>query len=464
MKIEVSQKIPVKHAKIEINQDIAESRLVRENGNELLEIKPVVKENFTRRHLVLFSRQIIFFAKRNKVEKIFLDWKTVEGFKLKDSVEELAEILAVNLEMADYEFLKYKTRPKEGWPIVQKIMIVCENKNIGLITKGIKKGQLIGQEINASRELSNTPGGIMTPKCLASEIKKAIRGTNIKMQVLGPEAMKRLGMEAILGVAQGSREEARFIILEYTGDKSKKPIVLVGKGITFDTGGLDLKSSDFMTGMQLDMSGGAAVTHAVIAAAKLKLRNRVIGLIPAAENMPSGRSYRPGDILKSMSGKTIEVMNTDAEGRIILADALTYAERYNPRLVVDVATLTGAAAVALGERASVIMSKDEALVKLFQNLGEESGDYVWPLPLWDEYEADIKGVNADVANLKTQGNPRFGGTIAGGMFLYQFAKKFPKWMHIDMAPRDLAAPDEFLAKGSAGAPIRLLIKLLETYK
>jgi leucyl aminopeptidase len=209
----------------------------------------------------------------------------------------------------------------------------------------------------------------------------------------------------------------------------------------------------------MDMSGGAAVIHALALAARLKLKKNIVGLVPAVENMPSGSSYRPGDVLKSMSGKTIEVLNTDAEGRIILADALTYAKRYNPRLVVDVATLTGAAVVALGERASALFTRDPKLEAKFREWGELSGDFVWPLPLWEEYEQEIKGTFGDWANV---GSTRWGGAITAAVFLAQFAEGYP-WVHLDIAPRMTALPDEYLSKGAAGAPVRLLIRMLEEF-
>lgn len=237
--------------------------------------------------------------------------------------------------------------------------------------------------------------------------------------------------------------------------------MLVGKAITFDSGGLDVKPFPFMTEMHMDMSGGAAVAYSIVLAAKLGINKKIIGLIPIAENMPSGESFRPGDILKSMSGKTIEIGNTDAEGRLILADALSYAERYDPRIVFDIATLTGAAEVALGERASAIFSRDEKLINTVKKMGEESGDYVWPLPLWEEYSSDIKGNYADINNLRSKGDWRYGGAIHGAAFLAEFAEKLPKWMHIDIVPRMTATHDEFLAKGAAGTPVRLLVKILE---
>lgn len=448
---------------LSFNQEIAETRFViGKNGEEILEIKPQAKEKISRRQLVILARQIIFFAKKNGIKKIELNFKEIINLKPEINETEIGEILAVNFEMANYDFVKYKTRPKEGWKFVEEIRIIFSG-NERKFSASLKRGQLIGKEINASRELANIPGGEMTPAFLAQEIKKATKGTKIKMKVLEINEMKKLGMGGILGVASGSSQKPKFIIMEYEGKNEKNPLVLIGKAITFDTGGVSLKPADSMMGMHMDMSGGSAVAHAIISAAKLGVKKKIIGLIPAAENMPSGESYRPGDILKSMSGKTIEVLNTDAEGRIILADALTYAKKYNPRFVIDVATLTGASMVALGERASAILSKNEEIIKETQKLGEESGDYVWPFPLWDEYENEVEGTTGDVANIKSKGDSRLGGVINGAMFLYQFAKEHKNWMHIDMGSRDSAVYDEFLSKGSAGAPIRLLIKLIEKY-
>jgi len=300
----------------------------------------------------------------------------------------------------------------------------------------------------------------MTPTLLASRIKAAAKGTGASVSVLGVEDMKRLKMGAILGVARGAKEKPTFIIVEYRGNKKNvAPVVLVGKGVTFDTGGLSLKPADYMLDMHLDMSGGAAVAHAVIAAARMKLPVNAIALIPAVENSISGESYRPGDVLRSMSGKTIDVLNTDAEGRVILADALTYAKKYKPSLVVDVATLTGAALVALGTKASAVLSKDDELARRLCVLGEVSGDYCWPLPMWEEYKGMVKGRFGDVANVPTE-NGRYAGTIGGAMFLAEFADGYP-WAHIDMAPRMTSDKGDHLGQGAAGAPVRLLVRLLE---
>lgn len=444
------------------NSGIKESRMIKDaGGRETLEIKPQVQKEFNWRQFILAGRQMMNLAKKHGAKKIVLDYKIIEGMKLKAKPEEIMETLVTNFEMANYEFIKYKTRDLEGHDFVEEVVIIIDSANIKALEKAAARGQMIGEIINSSRDMSNAPGADLTPKVMAAEIGKMIKGTAVEMRTLNDEDMEHLGMGAILGVAKGSESKPKFIILEYNGNISERPIVLIGKAVTFDSGGMDLKTFEGLQGMNMDMSGGSAVAHAIMAAAKLGIKKRVIGLIPAVENMLSGDSLRIGDVLKTMSGLTVEVQSTDAEGRLILADALTYAEKYDPKAVIDVATLTGAAVVALGERASAIFSKNESLINTARELGEKSGDYVWPFPLWDEYEPEIKGQVADIANLRTAGNPRYGGTILGAMFLYQFAKKFPKWMHIDMAPRDKSLPDEFLAKGSSGAPIRLLIKLIE---
>ena len=413
------------------------------------------KKDFNRRKLVIAARKIVAYAKKNNIKKFSINFPNFIFGHLKMNEQEVAEILAVNFEMANFEFVQYKTLPKTGWKFVEEIFVIGDkNKSI---KDGFTEGQMIGEAVNDCRVLANIPGGDMTPSFLAAEAVKMAKNTKIKTAILGEKEIKKLKMGGILGVSRGSNERPKLIVLEYKNNGGAKPIVLVGKGVTFDSGGLNIKVENGSKDMHMDMSGGAAVICALVLAAKLKIKKNIVGIIPAVENMPSGASYRPGDILRMMSGKTVEVLNTDAEGRIILADVLTYAQKYNPRLIIDVATLTGAAMSALGQRASAIFSKDEKLISLFRELGEESGDYVWPLPLWDEYSEDIKGTFGDISNI---GKSRDGGAITAAMFLYQFVKK-SLWIHIDMAPRMTSIEDDFLAKGAAGAPVRLLIKALE---
>lgn len=444
-----------------------EGPLLRFSGKELW-VGWGEKKPDSLRRLRLFLRKVITTAKQNRIKTLDINWKDVRTLASKEiSDHDLAALAGEAFVMADYEHVAYKTKPKEGFSFVETVA-VRSTPEIG--KKGFwRGGYMIGREVNAARELANTPGGDMTPKKLSEAAKKATKGIKVKVKVLGHKEMKKLGLGAVLGIAKGSSEEPQFIIMEYWGaprlrSGQSKPIVLIGKGVTFDTGGLQIKPGDSMYEMHMDMSGGAAVIHAVALAAKLKVKANVVGLIPAVENSPSGDSVRPGDILKSLSGKTIEILHTDAEGRVILADALTYAKRYKPHVVVDTATLTGAALVALGTQASGLMSNNQKFEDLIRKLGEESGDYVWPFPLWEEYDAMIKGNFADVPNISTDGNSRYGGVIAGGKFLEVFAKELEcPWAHLDIAPRMTAASNEFLGKGAAGAPVRLLLKIIEAH-
>lgn len=421
-------------------------------------------EDVTRRKLVTIARKVVRVALEHRLSELAISFSDFEFEGTKDiSNYDLGRILAENFEMANYAFQKYKTVPKDGFPTVKTIFVGGANADA---KRGFKDGQIIAHEVNFCRDLANTPGGDMTPSILASEAKRQLKGTGVSVTILSLPEIKKLKMGLILGVAKGSAEEPKFIIAEYWGagkTAKEKPIVLAGKGITFDTGGINLKPSEALMGMNQDMAGGASVLATIAIVAKLKLKKNVIALVPAVENAVSGAAYLPGDILTSMSGKTVEIFNTDAEGRLVLGDTLTYAERYKPRLVIDVATLTGAALVALGKRASAILTKDSTLETTLRDLGEKSGEYVWPLPLWKEYEADVKGINGDLANASTSNARTSGGTINGGMFLAQFAENFPKWAHIDIAPRMESIPEDMLARGATGTPVRLLVRLIESF-
>jgi leucyl aminopeptidase len=436
-----------------------ETEVVRlSSGQRVIEIGIDDPAKLNQRKLVLLARKAISLARSHRAETIVIRFSDFCLPKLALSDERVAELLGVNFEMANFEFVAYKTPPEEGWIFVQEIVVL--GKVSPEVRRAFARGQMVGEETNKCRILANTPGGEMTPRLLANEARKAAGGLPIAVTILGRKDIEKLKMGGVLGVSKGSTEEPRFIIMEYWGGAKKdQPIVFCGKGVTFDTGGLNLKPTQHIYEMHMDMSGGAAVVHALVAAARLGIKKNIIALVPAVENMPSGSSYHPGDVLVSLSGKTIEVLDTDAEGRIVLADALTYAKKYRPRLVVDVATLTGAAMVAVGQRASVMFTRDEHLERMFRELGEESGDYVWPLPLWEEYDEDIKGTFGDIANT---GKGRYGGAIHGASFLQQFADGYPL-VHLDIAPRMTAIEGEHLAKGAAGAPVRLLVKLLERY-
>ncbi|MBI4034100.1 MAG: leucyl aminopeptidase family protein [Candidatus Brennerbacteria bacterium] len=417
-----------------------------------------VPEGFNHRKSIKLMRRVVQVARRERIDKITLN--------LKDFGTS-AEVLAAQLEMANFEFVQYKEKPKEGWFFVKEIDVFSKKD----IKKDLERGKIIGEEINNTRVLANTPGGDMTPQRLAEAASRAGRRAGFKVRILEEKTIRKLKMGGVIGVSQGSNERPRFIIMEYWGEKSRLqrsrgsstrrsgPVVLVGKGVTFDTGGLNLKSSDGIYEMHMDMSGGAAVIHTLAALARLKVKKNVIGLVPAVENMPSGGSYRPGDVLRTMSGKTIEVLNTDAEGRVIMADALEYAKRYKPRLVVDVATLTGSSIVALGPRASAIFATDQKISKKMEEAGEAVGDYIWPLPLWEEYEEDIKGTFGDVSNSTVARNRGVGTSAA---FLWQFIKN-QNWVHLDIAPRMTTIESDNLAKGAAGAPVALLTQFLRDF-
>jgi len=440
------------------------NRIVKEKGTETLEIGVGKFAELNRRKFMILCRTIINTAKANGIKKITMQAGGV-GKLFKDlkgvALEELAQLAAENLEMANFEFNFFKTKPEEGWNAVEEILLYGTFSPS--IEKAMRKGQEIGKAVNACRVLANTPGGDMTPTLLAKAAKEAVKGLPVRVTTLGEKEMKKLGMGAVLGVAKGSTEEPTFTIMEYKGSAGK-PIVLAGKGVTFDSGGLNLKSSNGIYEMHMDMSGAAAAIHSVVLAARLKLKKHVIALLPSVENMPGNNAVRPGDILKSLSGKTIEVTGTDAEGRLILADALTYAKRFKPSVVIDIATLTGAAHVALGDHASALMTRDDALADELSLYGEASGDYVWRLPLWDEYEEKVKGTFADVANIALGPASRHGGAIDGGMFLWQFAKELNcPWAHLDIAPKMTSVPSDELAKGAAGTPVRLLIHFIEHY-
>lgn len=440
-------------------------RLVKEGDTETLELGAGKGSEMNQRRFITLCRSIINAAKANEIRNIALQFdRSPELFgNLKTTTpEHISQLAAENFEMANFEFNHFKTKPKGGWPAVEEILLY--GKSSPAIEKALRKGQEIGKAVNACRTLANTPGGDITPTTLAKAAKDSVKGLPVKVTVLGQKEMEKLGMGAVLGVAKGSSEKPTFTVMEYKGGKNA-PIVIVGKGVTFDSGGLNLKPSNGIYEMHMDMSGAASVIHAVALAARLKLPISVTGLIPAVENMPGNNAYRPGDVLKSLSGKTIEVLNTDAEGRLILADALTYAKRFKPSVVIDVATLTGAALSALGLHASALLTKDDALAETLSRTGEESGDYVWRLPLWDEYEDSIKGTFADIANVGNASSGRGGGAIEGGIFLWQFAKELETpWAHLDIVPRMTAAPGDELAKGAAGAPVRLLLRFIEQWK
>ena len=304
-----------------------------------------------------------------------------------------------------------------------------------------------------ARDLGNLPGNICTPTYLAQQAAELAQSYGMKLEVLEREDMQKLGMGSLLSVSRGSRQPPKLIVLQYSKGKSdQKPVALVGKGITFDAGGISIKPAAEMDEMKYDMCGAASVLGTLKAVAELDLPINLVGVIPASENLPDGDASKPGDIVTSMSGQTIEVLNTDAEGRLVLCDAMTYTERFEPEAVVDIATLTGACVIALGHHATGLYGNSDSLVKELANAGDEAFDRAWPMPLWDDYQEQLKSNFADMANI----GGRAAGSVTAACFLSRFAKKFD-WAHLDIAGTAWVSGKE---KGATGRPVPLLTHFL----
>ena len=352
---------------------------------------------------------------------------------------------------ADASYVYTTTKPKAEARRIDKVVIAVADANAVRADFAHATAQVAGVEF--AKEWGNRPSNHATPTLLANAARTLAKFPRIKVEVLGPREVEKLGMGSFMSVAQGSEEELRFIVMRYDGAaKAEAPLVLVGKGITFDTGGISIKPAGEMDEMKFDMCGAASVLGTFRALAELQPDINVVGLIPAAENMPDGRALKPGDVVTSMSGQTIEVLNTDAEGRLVLCDALTYAERFSPRAVVDIATLTGACVVALGSVRSGLFSSDDALAAALSQAGDTAMDLCWRMPLDDEYGDGLKTNFADVANVAG----RAGGAVTAAKFLQRFTKKFA-WAHLDIAGSAWKGGG---AKGSTGRPVGLLLQYL----
>lgn len=372
-----------------------------------------------------------------ELEKEDLVWKT----------RQIVEVF----EDALYQFTECKSKPADEIPLKN---IAIASNNTSAAQAGLEQGLAISAGMNLTKYLADLPANICTPTFLAHQaLTLAGNFETLEATILDIAEMEQLGMGSLLAVASGSREPAKLISLEYKGGEANaKPIVLVGKGLTFDAGGISLKPGAGMDEMKYDMCGGAAVLGTLKAAAQLKLPLNIVGLIPATENLPDGKACKPGDILTSMSGKTIEVLNTDAEGRLILCDTLTYAKRFNPEVVIDLATLTGACLVALGRVPSGLLGNDDALCNDLISASETANDSVWRLPLWEEYQEQLKSNFADLANI----GGKDAGTITAACFLANFAEEF-RWAHLDIAG---TAWRTGTAKGATGRPVPLLTQYL----
>lgn len=354
---------------------------------------------------------------------------------------------------ASYQFTQLKSDKTMDSSIEKLIVVVAEDQQTGANT-GLIQGKAIAAGVALTKHLADLPGNICTPSFLAEQaIALSQQKSNISVEILGEPEMTELGMGALLSVSRGSRQQAALITLSYQGAaQDAKPVVLIGKGLTFDAGGISLKPAAGMDEMKYDMCGGATVLGTILAAAEMQLPLNIIGLIPSSENLPDGDANKPGDIVTSMSGKTIEILNTDAEGRLLLCDTLTYAERFHPEVVVDIATLTGACGIALGRVVSGLLGNNDDLCAALTAAGDIANDPVWRLPLWDDYQEQLKSNFADVANV----GGKDAGTITAACFLSRFAEAF-SWAHLDIAATAWRSGQN---KGATGRPVPLLAQFL----
>jgi leucyl aminopeptidase len=353
-----------------------------------------------------------------------------------------------------YRFDKLKSEPPKQKRVLRKVVLhVADRSEASAAQAAIDRAVAIAEGITLAKDLGNLPGNICTPTYLAERARELGSQHGFEVKILDQEDIAKLGMNAFLAVAGGSRQPPKLIVIEYHGSaRDEQPIVLVGKGITFDTGGLSIKSASDMEEMKFDMCGAASVFGALYASALMKLPVNVVGIIPAAENMPDGNAIKPGDVVTTMSGQTVEILDTDSEGRVVLCDALTYAERYKPAVVVDVATLTGAIWNALGEIATGVFSTSDALVREVLEAGDRAWDRGWHMPMWHEYQDTFKSEIADFANV----SPRGDCAITAACFLSRFTKHYP-WLHLDIAGTATKSGED---KGATGRPVALLAHFL----
>ena len=381
-----------------------------------------------------------------------------------ESVETVAQAVAEGALLGLYRYDRLHEVPQHerGKRIDEFTLVVERSAEIAAAKRGVEKADVLVEAVALARDLINGPANLVTPTVLANEARKIAKALHLKCTVIPFEQLKRQGFGGIVGVGQGSVNPPQFIVLDYTPPRAKAIFALCGKGITFDTGGISIKPSAKMEQMKYDMSGGAAVLGTLKAAATLKLPVRVIGIVAATENMPSGTAQKPGDVLKTLSGKTVEVLNTDAEGRLVLADCLHYAKRYKPDAVVDLATLTGACVVALGSEAIGLMTQSDRLAGALEEAGKITHERVWRLPLWEEYGGPL--IKSDIADLRNVTNTGEAGTITAAKFLEAFAEGLT-WAHLDIAGTAWSEKEKpYVPKGAVGIGVRLLIALMERWK
>jgi len=383
---------------------------------------------------------------------------TPQGVGIADiTLEGASQAITEGALLGLYSFRQHITKEAEHGEIKQLTIVGSNKTALPSLEKGSSGGRIMAEATNLARDMVNEPPNYETPSHMAETAAKLAEHYGIEFNLLEREQMQELGMGALLGVAQGSQQPPKFIILRYKGrDSDELDILLAGKGVTFDSGGISIKPSEGMGEMKGDMAGGAAVIAAMGAIAQLKPDINVNAFVPATENLPSGSATKPGDILTAMNGKTIEIINTDAEGRLILADALSYAVKLGARRIIDVATLTGACVVALGKICSGAFTNNQELVDKVIAAGAEAGERIWQMPMYEEYKEQNK---SDVADIKNAGN-RYGGAITAAQFLAEFVGDTP-WVHLDIAGTNMADKEQgYLVKGATGVPVRTLVNFV----
>lgn len=394
------------------------------------------------------SAQSVAKALKNKSIKSAV-WSVENHSEVDSGV--FATLIAESVTTGFYSYTETKTQ-NISIPALTKFTLHGVDKLDAVWRNGLQRGKSIGEGINTARHLGNLPGNICTPTYLADRAR-ALAGGKLTVAVLEEKQIAKLGMGAFMSVAAGSDQPAKFIVMEYRGGAANSaPVVLVGKGITFDTGGISIKPGPAMDEMKFDMCGAASVLGVMTTLKQLQPRQNVVGIIAATENMPSGKATKPGDVVTSMSGQTIEILNTDAEGRLVLCDALTYVERFKPKAVIDIATLTGACVIALGNHASGLYANDQALADELLAAGQAAQDRAWQMPLWDDYQKALDSNFADMANV----GGREGGSITAACFLSRYTKNY-KWAHLDIAGTAWLGGG---AKGATGRPVGLLLQYL----
>ncbi len=375
--------------------------------------------------------------------------------------EKSAQAVTEGAMLGLYTFRKHQTKEAEEGEIEQLLIVERDEEKLAALERGCAGGRIMAEATNLARDMANEPANYMTPTHMAEVAHRVADEWGLECRILEQADMERLGMGALLSVARGSRQPPKLILLSYKGgDPSKSPLGLVGKGITFDSGGISIKPSEGLGDMKGDMAGGAAVIAAMRAIGELRPEVSITALVPATENLPDGAALKPGDIIRALNGKTIEVVNTDAEGRLILADALSYALKLGLSPVVDVATLTGACHIALGDLCTGAFGNNQDLMDKVINAGEEAGEYIWQMPMYEEYREQNK---SDIADIKNSAG-RWGGAITGAQFLAEFVEETP-WVHLDIAGPSHAEKDRtYLVKGATGVAVRTLANLILTHE